>query len=186
MEARHALKSGVPSEAVQAQQEPRPQNRAIEGLVGGRALKSVGEIQAEVGLLEHVEETGHRPGRDGFGLDCGQVRGFGLGIERRHRDPGILSSLPVDANAAIARHAGVKDVERLTHFGLEIGDEAVRVEGQLQRLIIRCALSLEIGRKILIRVAVSVGADHPDFLAPKLIAQGLQDADFVGDPVDAL
>jgi hypothetical protein len=186
LETRHALKSGVRSEAVQAKQKPRPQHRSIEGLIGRHAFQNVGEIQAEIGLLEHVEETGHRPGRDGFDLDCGQVRGFGQGIERRHRDPAILSPLPVDSDAAIVRHAGVKDVKRLTHFGLEIGDEAVGVERQLQRLIIRCALSLEVGRKILIRVAVSISADHPDFLAPKLIAQGLQDADFVGDPVDPL
>lgn len=126
LETRHALKSGVRAEAVQAKQEPRPQNRAIEGLVGRRAFQNVGEIEAEVGLLEHVEEAGHRPGRDGFGLDRGQVWGFGLGIERRHRDPGVLSSLAVDTDEAIARHARVEDLKRFAHFGLEIGDEAVR------------------------------------------------------------
>lgn len=47
-----------------------------------------------------------------------------------------FSPLPVNSDTAIARHAGAKDVERLRHFGPEIGDEAVRFEGQLQRLII--------------------------------------------------
>ena len=90
------------------------------------------------------------------------------------------------SDAAVARHADVENLERLAHFDLEIGDEAIRVERQLQRPIIRCALRLEVGREILVRVAISVGADDPDLLAPKLVAQGVQDTDLVGDPVDAL
>ena len=186
LEPGHALKPGVRSEPVQAKQEPRAQNGAIQGLVSRRAFESLGKSQAEVGLLEYVEEVGHRPGRDNLCLDRCQVRRLGLGIERRHRDPTLFFPLPVDSDQRIARHAGVEGLKRLAHFGLEIGDEAIGIERQLQRLIIRCALRLEVGREILVRVAVPVGPDHPDLLAAQLVAQRLKDADLIGDPVDAL
>ena len=43
----------------------------------------------------------------------------------------------------------------------------------------------EVGRQVLVRVAVAVGAGDPDLLAAELVAQGLERADLVGDPVDA-
>ena len=130
LEPGHALKPSICSEPVQAKQEPRTQNGAIQGLVGGRALQNVGEVQAQVGLLEHVEETGHRPGRGDIGLDRGQAGRLRLGVERRHRDPPILLPLPADSDAAIGRHAGVQGLKRLAHFGLEIGNEAIGFERQ--------------------------------------------------------
>ena len=82
-------------------------------------------------------ELGHRPGRQSFGFDCRKVPQLGLAIERRHRDPGLIFPLPADVDAAIARASGVEDMKRLAHFRLEIGDEVVRFERRLQRLMIR-------------------------------------------------
>ena len=58
--------------------------------------------------------------------------------------------------------------------------------GSFSACVIGRALGLEVGWQIVVRVAVAVCADDPDFLAPQLLAKGLQDADFVGDAVDAL
>jgi hypothetical protein len=69
---------------------------------------------------------------------------------------------------------------------LEIGDEAIGFEWQLQCLIIRYALRLEVGREVLIGIAVSAGTENPDLFAAQLFAKGLQDADLIGDPIDAL
>jgi len=50
LEPGHALKPGIVP-AIQAKQKPRPQNAAINGLVGRRTFQNVGEIQAEVASL---------------------------------------------------------------------------------------------------------------------------------------
>ena len=121
-----------------------------------------------------------------FGFDCREIRRVGLRIERRHRDPGLLIPLSADFDARIARQPAsrIRSASRISAWRSAMKRSASR--GRLQRLVIRNALGLEVGRKIVVRVAVAVGADHPDLLAAQLVAQGLQDADLVGDPVDAL
>jgi hypothetical protein len=76
-------------------------------------------------------------------------------------------------------------VQRLAHLRLNVGDEAIGFERQVQRLVIRGSLRLEVGRHVVVRVPVAIGADHPDFLAPQLVTERVQDTDLVGDPVDA-
>jgi hypothetical protein len=119
-------------------------------------------------------------------LSAIRFAGSGWGVERGHRDPSVFLPFPADPDELIGWHARIQGPKRLTHFGLEIGDEAIGFERQLQRLIIRYALRLEVGREVLIGVAVSVGTDDPDLFAAQLFAKGLQNADFIGDPVDAL
>ncbi len=89
LQGRHAPQAGVGPDPVQAEQEPRLQDRPIQGLVGGRALQGLGEVQAQVGLLDHVEQAGHGPGRGDLGLERGQVGRIGLRVERRHGDPAL-------------------------------------------------------------------------------------------------
>ena len=43
---------------------------------------------------------------------------------------------------------------------------------------------LEVGRQILVGIAIPIGALDPDFLATQLLAKGLQRANLIGDPVD--
>jgi hypothetical protein len=50
----------------------------------------------------------------------------------------------------------------------------------------RLALLGEIGGQILIRVAVAIGAGHPDLLAAQLFPHLRQDAECVAEAVDAL
>ncbi len=79
-----------------------------------------------------------------------------------------------------------KVVRASSHLGLQVGDEALGVERQLQRLVVVLAVRLEVGRQIVVGIAVAVGADHPDLLAAQALAQGLQHRDLVGDAVDAI
>jgi hypothetical protein len=72
------------------------------------------------------------------------------------------------------------------HLGLQVGDEPLGVQRQLQRLIIAFAVALEVGRQVLVGIAVAVRPDHPDLLAAQALAQGLQHGDLIGDAVDAI
>ena len=121
--------------------------------------------------------------RGDLGLERGQVGWIGLRVERRHGDP--ARALHADPDQGVGRQAGVQGVQRLAHLGLKVGDEAIGFERQVQRLVVRGSLRLEVGRHVVVRVAVAVGADHPDLLAPQLVAERLQGADLIGDPVDA-
>ena len=183
LQPRHALQAGVGPDPVQAEQEPWLQDRPIQRLVGGRALQGLGEVQPQVGFLDHVEQAGHGPGRGDLGLERGQVGRIGLRVERRHGDP--ARALQADPDQGVRRQAGVQGVQRLAHLGLKIGDEAIGFERQVQRLVVRGSLRLEVGRHVVVRVPVAIGADHPDLLAPQLVAECLQGTDLIGDPVDA-
>jgi hypothetical protein len=183
LQPRHPLQSGVGSDPVKAEQEPWLKDGSIQRLVGGRALQSLGEVQPQVGFLDHVEQARHGPGRGDLCLERGQVGRLGLSVERRRGDPTV--ALLANPDQTVGRQSGIKGVERLAHFGLEIGDEAIGFERQAQLLIIGRSSRLEVDRQIIVRVPVTIGADDPDFLASKFVAKRLQHADLISDPVDA-
>jgi hypothetical protein len=62
----------------------------------------------------------------------------------------------------VARQSGVELMQRRTHLVLHAGDEPIAVERQSERRIVVFAFRGEVGRQILIRVAVAVGTDDPD------------------------
>jgi hypothetical protein len=135
-------------------------------------------------LLGHVKE-GHGPCRGDVRLERGQVGWIGVRVERCHRDPTVGASLSSDADERVDRQTGVQHPERFSHFGLKIGDVPLRIERQIQRLIISRSPRTEVGRKVVVRVAIPIGADDPDLLAAHFLAKRLQDAYLVSDPIDA-
>src|SRR3954468_16817613 len=70
------------------------------------------------------------------------------------------------------------------HLLSQAVDERAGVERQVERLIMAAALRVEVGRQVLVGVAVAVRACHPHLLAAQLVAQGFEGANFVGDAVD--
>jgi hypothetical protein len=68
----------------------------------------------------------------------------------------LTASLAIDSHEASARHPSIEGVKCLAHFGMKIGDKVIGFERQIQRLIIRCALRLEVSRQVLIRIAIAV------------------------------
>ena len=180
----HALEPGVGAEAVQAEEQALLQHGAVEILVAVDRVEGVGEADAQVGLLEHVEQAGHRPALADLGLERDQALGLRLLLERRQRDPPATS--PQDANVRVLREAAVERLKRLDHVGAHASNEGLGVPRQAERGVVRVPVDLEVGRQILVGVAVAVGTHDPDLLAAQPLAQRFQDADLVGDPVDPL
>jgi len=83
----------------------------------------------------------------------------------------------------------VELVERGRHLLAQRLDEHGRVQRFAELLVVLGPAGLEVGREVLVGVAPRIGADHPDLLAPQLLAQRLERDDFVhyaGDPGPAL
>jgi hypothetical protein len=63
-------------------------------------------------------------------------------------------------------------------------NKIVSVRGELERGVIGRPLHLKISGDIVLRVAIAVRADDPDFFAAQLFAQRLQHANLIGNAVD--
>ncbi len=170
---------------MQAQQQAWLQDRALQGLVGGRALEHLGEAEPKIRFLNHIEQARHRPGGIELRLESGQVGWIGLCVQGCQRDP-APALLGAESDGRILLQSGIQGTQGLVHLGLQVGDEPLGVQRQLQRLIIPFAVALEVGRQVLVRIAVAVGPDHPDLLAAQALAQGLKHGDLIGDAIDAI
>ena len=137
-----------------------------------------------IGFLDHVEQTGHRPSRIEFCLERCQVGWIGLRVQWRQRDP--ATALVADVEVRIFLQAAIQDIQRLPHFVLQLGDETICIEREIQCFVVFVAVCLKIGGQILIRVAITIGADDPDFLAAQLFTQGFQYGYLVGDTINAI
>ena len=131
---------------MQAQQQARLQHRALQRFVGGRTFQHVGEAQPQIGFLDHVEQAGHRPDRIEFGLERRQVGRIGLRIQWCQRDP--AAALGADSDVAVFLQPAIEGVQRFAHLGLQLGDEAICVEREIQRLVVFVAVHLEIGGQV--------------------------------------
>ena len=165
----HPAEPGVGAESVEAQEKPRPQRGAIEGLISRWAREGVREPQPQVRFLDHVEQARHRPRRRDLRFERGHVLRVGTSRERREPDP--APTLAADPDVRIARQAGV-NVARAPYLALQGGDEAPSVERPLERGVVRHAMVGEGGGQILVGVAVAVGPDHPDLFGTQPLAQG--------------
>ena len=148
-----------------------------------RAAEGVAEADAQVGLLEHVEQAGHRPPGRQVRLEGEEVLRLGLGLQLGQRDP--AAGLGQDLHVRVLRQGAIEVRQGLRHLLPHLGDKCVGILGELQRGIVGGPLRVEVGGQVLVGVAVAVGAPDPDLLAAQPLAQRLQDADLVGDPVDA-
>jgi hypothetical protein len=69
---------------------------------------------------------------------------------------------------------------------LDLLEKVRGVGGQPERSIIRRAADRKVLGDILIRVPIAIRADHPNFFAAELVAQGVQDTHLIGEAVDSL
>lgn len=173
LQARHALQPGIGAQAMQAQQQARLQHVAPQGFIRSRTLQGVSEVQPQVGFLDHIEQAGHRPNGIEFGFERGQVGRRGLRIEWRQRDP--AAALGTDTNIRVLFQPG-EGAQRFAHLGLQVGDKAIRVKREIQRLVVVVAVLVKVGRQVIVGLAIAVRADHPDFLAAQPLAQRLHAA----------
>jgi hypothetical protein len=70
------------------------------------AAKEGGKAHAEIGFLQHVEETGHGPSPGNFLFQGNQVGGFRLRRQRGELDP--PTRFFQDADLGIFRHMAIK------------------------------------------------------------------------------
>jgi hypothetical protein len=63
-----------------------------------------------------------------------QVGRIGLRVQRCERDP--AATLGANSNAAVFLQPAIERVQRFAHLGLQLGDEAIRVEREVQRLVV--------------------------------------------------
>ena len=98
----------------------------------------------------------------------------------------LLPRLSPIRTSALLGNPASRAAKLRAHFRLDALDETIGLDRQIQRRVIGRALGLEVGGQVFVGVAVTVGADDPDFLAAQLLAQCLEHANLVGDAVDAL
>jgi hypothetical protein len=88
----------------------------------------------------------------------------------------VRSALPSSTKALYVGCCG--------HVCLHARNESVCVQGKPEGGIVFGPSGLEVGRQILVGIAIAIGAFDPDLLATQLLAQRLQRANLIGDPVD--
>jgi len=98
--------------------------------VVGHGAQHVGEADAQVGLLQHVEQPRHRPAPGNLGLERDEAHRLGLALQRRHRDPATTAledaDIPVGGQAAVQGRKGVR------HLHLHTPDESFRILRHLE------------------------------------------------------
>jgi hypothetical protein len=179
-----ALEAGVRAEAVEAEQQPAPHLVAVGRLARGGRREGGGEADAQVRLLDDVEQPRHRPAPAELGLERLEVRRLGLGLKRADQDG--MPPARVEAHARVARQPAVELRQCIGHLRPQRVGEGPRLGGQVEPRVAGRAARGEVGRQVLVRVAEAVGPDHPDLLAAQPVAERLQDADLVVDAVHPL
>jgi len=75
------------------------QDGARQVLVVGHGAQQVGEADAQVGLLQHVEQARHRPAPGDLALERNEAHRLRLTLQRRHRDP--ATAAPEDVGISV-------------------------------------------------------------------------------------
>jgi hypothetical protein len=167
---------------VQTQQQPFLPCRTRKVFVVSDGAEGIGEADAQISFFQHVEQAGHWPAPADFGLERGEAYRVFLLFQRRQCDPPAAAL--EDANIGVGGQPGIECGERLGHVCLHARNESVCVPGKPEGGIVFGPLGLEVGRQILVGIAIAIGAFDPDFLATQLLAQRLQRANLTGDPAD--
>jgi hypothetical protein len=136
----------------------------------------------QVGLLENVQQAGHRPALDELALEADQVNG--LGQRRQRRDHDLAAQR--DRDRRVLRQPAIEHVQPGRHGVLEPGDKHVGLARLAELGVVGLAFGVEVLGQVLVRGCGSGRPDHPDLLAAQPLAQLLQHADLVVDAVDAL
>ncbi len=85
---------------------------------------------------------------------------------------------------AIFRQCPVQKVEFARQLIAHLRDKRPGILGEAKALIICISLRFEIGRQVIIGVAVAVGAIDPDFLRAHPLTQLRQDTKLKGDHIE--
>jgi len=160
---RQALQPGVGAQAVEAEQQPAPHLVAVDRLAGCRGGEGVGEADAQIRLLEQVEQPCHRPAPTEFDLERAQPRRLWLRFERADHDR--VPPTRDKADARVARHPAIEPRQRGRHLRPKRFRERPRLGGQAEALVASAPAHGEVGRQVLVRVAEAIGARHPHLLA---------------------
>ena len=126
----HALDASIRSQPVDGKQKALLKHFPIQVLPQCGAPKYVGEPDAEVGLLEDIEQARHGPPLDHSRFQCAKIRRFGLNGKRR--EFGSATALLLDLDVFIGGQAFVEARKRLVHLTFQDCDEVLRRRGKRQ------------------------------------------------------
>ena len=115
-----ALETRVGAEAVEAAQEPFLQLVARYHLATDQGFEGPGEVDAQVGLLEYVEQTRHGPTPADLVLEEAQLGRLVLGLQRAEQEAMFVFVAPPDLR--ITRQAGIQRAEGIAHLPLQACD----------------------------------------------------------------
>ena len=179
---RHALEAGVSADPVQTEQQPFLQRRSGKVFMVRDGAESIGEADAQIGLFQHVEQTGHRPAPADLGLERDEACRVFLFFQWCKCDP-AAAALEYE-NIGVGGQPGIEHGERLGHVFLHARNESVGVPGKPEGGIVFVPSGLEVRWQIFVGIAISIGTFDPDLLATQPLPQCLQRANLIGDPVD--
>lgn len=95
--------------------------------------EALGEADAQIRFLEHVEQTGHGPALDERALQSNQVAKFRLSCQRCELNPAI--SLLQELHLAILRQILVEGAQGLFHLLFQPTDKHFHIQRLFQSLI---------------------------------------------------
>jgi hypothetical protein len=96
----------VSLEAIRFSPQTHLERASVEGLVAAEAFECLGKPYAQIGFLEHVQQSRHRPAPQDFCLDVLQVRGGRLRRKRGEHNPVIAVGAQPDLR--VSRQSPVK------------------------------------------------------------------------------
>src|SRR5208337_243201 len=181
---RETLEPGVRAKAIKAKQEPTAHVVAVRRFARRRRRERLREVDAQVGFLDHVEQSGHRPASAKFALDRSQAWRLWLRFEGSDDDG--MAATRVEANAGIARHSVVERAQSVSQFRAQALYEVTRLHGQAEAFVTSRATVGKVGRQIFVGIAETVGPRDPNLLTTQPLAQSLQDTNLIIDSIDAL
>src|SRR5712671_1815062 len=178
------LEPGMGAEAIEAQDKALLQRLPVKNLPVPESLEQTGEPDAQLRLLQHVEQAGHRPTPGNLAFQTPQVYRLRLRIKWTESD--ALLALLAQRDVVIVWQGLVEMGECLAHLPLHPGDERLCLHRLIQGARVLCTFVRKILGDILGWVTVPVGPVDPHLLTAQSLTQRLQDAHFVMDTVDAL
>ena len=162
------LEPGIGAKRIQGEQQAPVAYIVRQRFAAGRTLKAVEKLRVECRLLQHIEQTRHRPAAPDLALQIHQADGLGLGGEGSDGDPVLARYSKPDR--VVVRQRRIEQVQLFLQSVADFGNEHTRILLKAKPGVIARAPLVEVRGEILVRIAVAVGTFDPDFTGANPLA----------------
>ena len=163
--------------AEDAQDQPLGEHRGVDPRPGTGRCEVLQQADPQHRLLEHVQQRHQPPPGTDLRLQPVQVPGFRCRIQRGQGD--LTAPAGADLQPRQARQRLLQRLQFGGHLPAQRVDELIGGQRLRQLRVIRPAAVLEVGGQVLLRVAPSVRAFHPDLFAAQPFPQSPEQAQLV-------